>query len=77
MPSFVRNMASQANNWHSVLQQQTKCHIIQNLGYSKVYTRQIPRSLTVEFETDRKASSSELLAYADAFLSQILTADKT
>ena len=55
--------------------------IINSLGYSKLCTRRVPRSLTTEHRRQRKAVCSELLERFDAeweaFMSQIVTGDET
>ena len=55
--------------------------IIDALGYSKVCTRWVPRSLTTVQRRQRKAICSELLERFDAegetFLSRIITDDET
>ena len=55
--------------------------IIDALGYSKAYTRQVPRSLTTEHRCQRKTIYSELLEHFDvegeAFLSRIVIGDET
>jgi len=55
--------------------------IIDALGYSKVCARWVPQSLTTERRCQRKAICSELFEHFDAereaFLSRIVTGDKT
>jgi hypothetical protein len=56
-------------------------HIIQDLGYSKVFTRCASQSLTVKQLTKRRAISSMLLvcfqAQGETFPSWVVTADET
>jgi hypothetical protein len=54
---------------------------IKTLGYSKVCSKRVPRSLTAVHKIQRKTISSELLerfdAEGEAFLSPIATGDET
>jgi histone-lysine N-methyltransferase SETMAR len=57
------------------------CSIIETLGYSKVCSKLVPRSLTTDHRIQRKTISSELLEHFNAegedFLSRIVTGDET
>jgi hypothetical protein len=57
------------------------CSIIETLGYSKVCSKWVPRSLTADHKIQRKTISFELLerfdAEGEAFLSRIITGDET
>jgi hypothetical protein len=57
------------------------CSIIETLGYSKVCSKWVPRSLTADNKIQKKTISSDLLerfdAEGEAFLPRIVTGDET
>jgi hypothetical protein len=82
-PSSSRSNVSQLDNQHSVFQSAKKVLVtsIKTLDIQRWVLRWAAQSLTVVHKTERKATSSELLAFFDAegetFLSQTVTSDDT
>ena len=82
MTLFMRIGASKVGNWPQLSVSNGSAMVISDaLGYSKVCARWIPRSLTTEHRSQRKAICSELLerfdAEGEAFLFRIVTGDET
>lgn len=82
LPSFAIIGASEPDNWHCLwISKVSVGHIIRYAGYLKMCARTVPRSFTVEYQTESRTTSSVLLARfeadGEAFWSRIVTIDGT